>query len=164
MSVHRESLSGHAGEPTAPFRRKSYNCALTPAKALSRIADHYTARRDVFSDDTPHPTITGILYVLTVPHLTCGRISYHEDENNPSSEGGELAERIEGKPSTGRAITRNRRLTWPATDSQNSTTKAKTRNVPILKQSAAVIPSQQVCRRIKSFDKSSALVQLSTQP
>jgi hypothetical protein len=58
----------------------------------------------------PASTITGILYVLTVPHLTCGRISYNEDENNPSSEGGELAERIEGKLSTGRAITGNRRL------------------------------------------------------
>jgi len=73
----------------------------------------------------PASTFTGILYVLTVPHLTCGRISYNEDENNPSSEGGELAERIEGKLSTGRAITRNRRLTLPATDSQDSTTKGK---------------------------------------
>jgi len=35
----------------------------------------------------PASTITGILYALTVSHLTCGRISCNEDENNPSSEG-----------------------------------------------------------------------------
>jgi hypothetical protein len=62
----------------------------------------------------PASTITGILYVLTVPQLTYGRISYNEDENNPSSEGGDLAERIEGKLSTGWATTRNRWLTWRA--------------------------------------------------
>lgn len=132
-------MSGHAGDPTAPFRRKSYNCALTPAKALSRIADHYTTWRDVFSNDTPR--LYNYRYPLRADStsLDMGRISYNEDENNPSSEGGELAERIEGKLSTGRAITRNRRLTLPSTDSQDSTIKAKTRNVPIRKQSAAVI-------------------------
>jgi hypothetical protein len=73
----------------------------------------------------PASTITGLLYVLTVPHLRCGRLSYNEDENNPSFEGGESDERVEGKLTTGRAITKNRRFTLPATDSQDSTTKGK---------------------------------------
>lgn len=49
--------------------------------------DHYTTRGTSLVMTLPASTITGILYVLTVPHLTCSRIAYNEDKNNPSSEG-----------------------------------------------------------------------------
>jgi hypothetical protein len=52
MSVHRDLVRA-CRRSNRTISSKVVQLALTPAKTLSRIADHYTARRDVFSDDTP---------------------------------------------------------------------------------------------------------------